>query len=303
MRIAVVLLFLPLVVACQGSNPHDTQDIRDAAGDAAQPSLSNLTISPLELLPAFSPSIHDYYVRCSQGTNALTVSLKAASGSTVALTQPTSTAPAPSGAADVSLLEDQAIVATVAADSASSEYWVRCLPHDFPQLSMTPHPDAGATFPGYYLLGGTFYTSKDLGYAMLLDSHGTPVWYGLTGNGAGAKDIDFLEPNTISYVPIGGYTFGTYEGQFELHSLDPVGVTYVTSIGLPVDTHELRRLGNGDFLLFASPVVTGVDLTGLADFGANQDMLNCVVQEVSPAGKLVWQWTATDHFDVIKDTT
>jgi hypothetical protein len=67
-----------------------------------------------------------------------------------------------------------------------------------------------------------------------------------------------------------------------------VGVSYVTSVGLPVDTHELRRMSNGDFLMFASPVVTAVNLTGLGSYGASEDILNCVIQEVSPAGNLVW---------------
>ncbi len=317
MRRAFALAALSLIAACRSSNdapfdggsgdaapPVDASAVGDAAAAAPEPSLmQELVVAPLALTPAFSPSIHDYFVRCAAGPNALTVAMQAASGGTVALLQPTTTAPASSQTTDVVVTEDQAIVIGASAGGASTEYWVRCLPHDFPPLEVTPHPAAGTVIPGYYLVGGVFFASNDLGYAMVLDTHGTPIWYGLTGNEGGAKDVDFLEPNTISYVPIAGYTYGTYEGQWELHSLDPVGVSYVTSVGLPVDTHELRRMSNGDFLMFASPVVTAVNLTGLDSFGASEDILNCVIQEVSPAGDLVWQWSATDHFDIVQEST
>ena len=139
---------------------------------------------------------------------------------------------------------------------------------------------------------------------MALDTRGTPVWYAPTVNGQGAKDVDMLAPNTLSFAPIAGYTFGTNEGQFEVEMLDPVAVSGVASIGVPVDTHALRRLSNGHYLVFASPVVTNVNLTGLPIFGGpSEDMLNCVIQEIDDSGNMVWQWTATDHFDPVQDST
>jgi hypothetical protein len=300
MRIALVLAASALVVGCDASNQTSPAD---TSKDAAEPALLRLVVSPLELAPAFSPSVHDYYVRCAEGTNALTVATTAASGQTTALREPTTTAPASSRTTHVVVAENEAIVVTAAVGSSVTEYWVRCLPHDFPRLSIVPHAASGAVVPGYYLVGDTFFATGESGYAMALDGNGTPVWYGATSNGAGAKDVDYLEPNAISYVPIAGYTFGTNEGQFEQHTLDPVGTTFVKSVALPVDTHELRRLANGDYLVFASPVVTGVDLTGLDHYGSNEDILNCVIQEITPGGKAVWQWTATDHFDIVKEST
>jgi hypothetical protein len=317
MRTALVLTAsVAIVASCDSSNetpPADTSNDAaaqpsrspaDASNDAAaQPSLLNITVSPLALTPAFSPSVYDYYVRCAEGTNALTVTTTAAAGETTAMLQPTTTTPASSHTADLVVAENQAIVVNAAMGSVTTEYWIRCLPHNFPRLSMTRHSGSGAVVPGYYLVGDTFYSSGELGYAMALDGNGTPVWYGVTSNGAGAKDVDSLEPNTISFVPIAGYTFGTDEGQFELHALNPVGTTFVKSIAVPVDTHELRRLANGDYLVFASPVVTGVDLTGLNSYGADEDILNCVIQEVTPGAEVAWQWAATDHFDIVKEST
>lgn len=313
LRSAVALTAVALPIACSSSTPvaglgavaeaGALVDGADADASATGSLLTTLSVSPLALTPAFSPSIHDYYVRCAAGSNALSVTTTAAQGATAALLEPTATAPAASLQESVVVAEDQAIVVTASLGSAAEEYWIRCLPHTFPRLSTSPHPTVGAVVPGYYLVGAIFFATGESGYAMALDQNGTPVWYGLTANGGGAKDVDLLAPNTISYVPIAGYTFGTSMGQFENHALDPVGVSYVTSVGVPVDTHEFRRLANGDYLLFASPVTTGVDLTGLSNYGASEDILNGVIQEVTPSGQVAWQWTATDHFDPVKDTT
>ncbi len=284
--------------------PRDASADRDTA-DSSEPALLSLTVSPLTLSPAFSPSIHDYYVRCAAGTNALTVTTAAASGGTVALVSPVVTAASTGDTVSLDVTENQAIVVSAALGSTSSEYWVRCLPQDFPRLSMTLHPDAGAVVPGYYLVGDTFYPRGELGYAMVLDVHGTPVWYGVTSTGGGAADVDLLLPGTLSFASVTGA--GWPQGPYELHALEPVGVTYPAApVDAPLDTHELRVLPNGDYLVFASTITTGVDLTGLrgsgitsSTYGANASILNCVIQEVTPAGQLVWEWTATDHFDPV----
>jgi hypothetical protein len=313
MRSTLLVATASLLLACRTSPAGVASlgtDAQDASLDASPsvdaspaPSLQALAIAPLALTPAFSPSIHDYYVRCAAGSNPLTVTATPAEGETAALLQPTPSAAAAAQSADVVVAGDEAIVVAATQGAASTEYWVRCLPHTFPRLSTTPHPTVGVVTPGYYLLGAIFFATGESGYAMVLDSNGTPVWYGLTANGAGAKDVELLSPNAISYVPIAGYTFGTDMGEFEFHALDPVGESFVESVGAPLDTHELRVLPNGDDLLFASPVTTGVDLTGLGTYGPGQDILNGVIQEVTPGGQVVWQWTATDHFDPVKDTT
>ena len=132
----------------------------DAAADVltGTPTLTSLgvTTSPdagadagaVTLVPTFSPATHDYYVRCAAGANALTVSMTAASGSTSSLLQPTSSPAAPSQTLAVTVVENEAIVAVATLGSSTAQYWVRCLPHDFPQLAMNAHPEAGTPTAG-----------------------------------------------------------------------------------------------------------------------------------------------------------
>jgi len=85
-----------------------------------------------------------------------------------------------------------------------------------------------------------------------------------------------------------------------------VGVTYVTTVGEPMDSHEFRVLPNGDYLMFTDKITLGVDLTGLggagSQWGPDEDTLDCIIQEVTPGGELVWEWTGSDHIDMIKES-
>lgn len=279
---------------------HDEGGARDGRSG-----LTSLTISPLPLTPVFEPTIHDYYVACATGKNPLTVTATSAPGSTVSLLQPkihsNEASPGARIDATVNVGEGEALVVGVTANGATDETWIRCLPGDFPGLALTLHPDAGPPTPGYYLVGPVLRTTGH-GYAMLMDGHGVPVWYHATPAGLDAVDVDNLLPGVVSYVPYVEFTFGSVTTQFELHDLARGTVSRVASDGLPLDLHELRVLPNGDFLVIANPITTGVDLTGLGTFGTNENMVECDIQEVTPAGASVWQWQAIDHFDPVLDS-
>ncbi len=279
---------------------------KDAKKDAKTPGATTISISPLTLVPPFSTAIHDYYVRCAAGTNTLTVTMTAASGSAIALVQPTTTPASTHETKTVAVTENEAIVVGLTTGSTTDQYWVRCLPHDFPKLQMTPHPDAGTPTAGYYLIGDILPPVGEGGYAMAVDGNGVPVWYHTVKDALGAVDVDNILSGTISFAPAFQGTFGSVSGQFELHNLVAGTTSYLESSGIPLDGHELRQLSNGDFVLFAQPILTGVNLTGLGSFGANEDMIDCVIQEVSPTangGAEVWQWDAIDHFDPVQDST
>ena len=91
--------------------------------------------------PAFSPSIYDYAVVCSTGTNTLTLGMTAIAGGAVSLSAPFTTSWAPSASVPVSLTEDQAaVVLAQDATGFTQQYWIRCLPHDFPLVAPSTLP-------------------------------------------------------------------------------------------------------------------------------------------------------------------
>src|SRR6185437_7717466 len=134
------------------------------AGDVGTGDVLAIGLPPFALVPAFSPTTHDYYVRCAAGDNPATLVVDYTSGETQT---------------PETLVPDQAL-------TVAGQYWIRCLPPDFPALAA-----GGAPTPGYYLV-------NSLTYAFVLDTHGTPIWY---ARGTAISDVDSLAKDTISFVP------------------------------------------------------------------------------------------------------
>jgi hypothetical protein len=309
-------VFAALVVAsCASSMLACSRSAMVSVDAGSGPYLTELTVSSnLTLVPTFSPSIHDYYVVCAGGTNSLTVSMSASPGAKSQLLQPTRSASIPQQDLSLDVTENEAIVAVATQGKLSTEYWVRCLPHDFQSMAMVKHLGVGSAPPGYYLIGDE--QSPPTGapaFAMVVDSNGVPVWYyaqprkGLFEPSTGVFDVDSVVPGTISLI---GWPSLLFSSPFEIHGLSPLETTDVSATGLALDPHELRRLTNGNFLIFTDQVETGIDLSGYPAVGANglpfgQDgsLLPCDILEVDSKGNVVWKWVGTDHFDAVKDST
>jgi hypothetical protein len=270
-----------------------------ADADTDAPTLTSLVLSPVTLMPAFSPDIHDYYVRCAAGGNEVEVTMKPSAGATAAVAQPSVHS---GNEATLAVAENDAIVATASKGGVKTSYWVRCLPHDFPAFSFTTLDTSSSPSPGYYLVGTRLPKPTDNGYAIVLDTRGVPVWYRATKPGTEASNIDVLRPNVISFVDESAYTFDSYSGSYSAYSLATGTVSKVAPNGSPLDPHELVYLDNGDYLIFSWPIESNIDLTGLGKFGTNEYMIDCVIQEVNPSGETVWGWDAMDHFDPAKDS-
>lgn len=210
---------------------------------APQP-LATLAFSSFTLSPAFSPSTNDYTLRCASGTNSVSVSAAAVPGGSVALRAPITTAPAPSLNAPLTLHENDAVV-VVATDAAggTAEYWVRCLPHDFPAVTVT-HPSGGTPTPGWYLLGDNIAASGVGSYSMILDPNGTPVWYRHAPAGTLAINVTPLGHDRVAVMQRFAAFFGTDpNGAFDVFDLDAGTTSTIRTVGVPTDLHELRLLG------------------------------------------------------------
>ena len=277
----------------------------DAAANKPD-TLAALGTSPLALRPDFAPSIHDYFVRCAAGTNSLTIVMGASSGGKAGLVAPIVTEPKPSRLDTVDLAENQAaVVASTDGQGGKSQYWIRCLPHDFPQINVTPHPQAGAPTPGWYLVGSF---SGPTGYAMILDTNGTPVWYRRAKQGP-AINVTPLGKNQVAYMdarPQVGFGIDPANA-FDVYHLDTKQRTQIHTVNPgvnPTDHHELQQLPNGNHLLLSFRLTRGVDLTGLAanpPGHPNSTIADCMIQEVDPEGGLVWKWKGSEHLDPVNE--
>jgi hypothetical protein len=243
--------------------------------------LSNLTTSPGALSPAFSPSTNDYVVPCQPGLNAITIQVTAASG-TITLNGNTGS----TLQAYVSPVESQATIVTAPDPNnpaLQTQYWIRCLPHDFPKIQVSK---PGSPTPGYYLYGNVTKVAGTSGYYnMILNGNGTPVWY--QKQVAGPLGLQLLPNNTLDWG------IGQQSPFFFLELDNQRTQTLNAPIG-PTDVHEYLLEPNGNRMVLAVPLKSGVDLTALGK-GTNQTILDCMIEEIDPLGNLVWSWRASDH--------
>jgi hypothetical protein len=249
-------------------------------------SLAGLVTSPVALTPAFDPSITDYVLRCQPGINTIHATLLGANGIINALGSH-------GRSIDIQqdLVENEALVFLAKAprearaadvdESGRVQYWIRCLPHDFPQLSVSK---PGNPPPGWYLTGNFTAASGSSVYSMVLDNNGTPVWYRKPA-GSPAFDVTPLPDHSIAWwVAV----------SFEDYNLGTQATRMITSPDLNVDPHELLALPNGDLMVLSYPTTPNVDLNSLG-LGPNATLTDCVIEELDPRGSVVWRWRASDH--------
>ncbi len=252
--------------------------------------LQSIQTSPLSLSPAFSPTVTDYVFSCQSGLNSISLSLSAqfgslnlfgTTGSTVSVT--------------IALYPNQALVITapdpLSFNGATQEYWIRCLPPNFPSLNVAR---PGNPAPGYYLTGAYSPTSGFSGmYSMILNNYGIPVWYDTGSMIVNASSPDSL---TVPVNPNSGSTFfdNTYGGSWVTKNLATKTLTSLSTPGYVLDNHALIHEQNGNYLVIAAGLSYGFNLTALG-YSSNYPYEDCYLQEFNPQGQLVWQWNAATH--------
>lgn len=282
---ALVLTPLPSPVPARAAAPGNEVTITVQGG-----SLTNVTAQPPALTPSFNPAVFDYALRCQTGVNSLQLTLTSNSVITVG-GQSGTTVTVP-----VNLVESEAAIVT-APDSGNpattDSYWIRCLPHDFPPLSVsTP----GSPSAGLYYTGTLGPVNGSSPYAMVLDEHGTPVWYQKVSSSA--INVEPLAGDVIAWAPnLGPGVGATPNGAWNLFHLDNQSTSSLPAPIEPTDAHELLPMSNGHFMMIATPLMTtATDLSFLGpDFATVHQIVDCVLQEVDANGNLVWSWDASQH--------
>ena len=267
-----------------------TTTVPDIPTDAR---LQSLQVDGGSLQPAFNAQATDYAMACKDGPNKFHLNATATPGATVSVVG------AKSG--DVQVTPDELIEIIVQKGEGRHRYWIRCLPPDFPKL-VVDRP--GNPSPGYYLFSPSIHFDSEppVGYAVILDTFGAPIWYRRTETPT--IDVD-LEPNgNLSWAPALGFSYGTDpDGAFSEYSLTGTKVRDWATVGTPTDHHELLILDNGNALIGSYRERAGVDVSKLGDgFAQDATVADAVIQEVTAAGKVVWEWDSKDHIGLAETT-
>jgi hypothetical protein len=250
------------------------------------------------ITPAFAPGIHDYVINCPATTSPVTFTMSTPAGMITHDGQTGS-----SVSATVNLTTDQAAVirGTNPGSTTRAQYWFRCLPTDFPQLAVTT--DTGQAPAGYYFTQNAIVAPGDSPYVMILNNHGTPVWwqktYNLSDVPAGAGWFQLWDPNVLGWDSASNGSAPNFNNAagYTIDNLATSTDSTVVPNNAPADGHEIVHLSDGNILFLTDPEVTGVDLSSLGD-GTNQNIADCALQEDTPSGQVVWSWDALQHIGV-----
>jgi hypothetical protein len=130
---------------------------------------------------------------------------------------------------------------------------------------------------------------------MILDTNGVPVWYRRVNPG----EVDFKQlPNgDLASMPLVRTVFNIDPSLgFNERTLDGTLVRTVKAVGSPTDIHDLVLMPNGDYLVVSYRQRTVASLpANFGSCGANNKVVDGVVQEVTPAGTLVKEWSTETH--------
>lgn len=239
-----------------------------------------------EIYPWFEAGVSDYVIRCTGAPVHLTVDAPEGTSISVAGQQ------AASGqfVATVNATTGQSF--TIVDTTASRTYHVRCLPTDFPGFIASR---VGETQAEYYITAPNVSTSLATvpTYAAIFDHNGVPVWWSTK-----------LPTLFAEVLPAGDVIYTSRDaGKVEAIHLDGTpAMTPVTSSTGPLDEHDVLLLSNGNYLVTANKQVPDYDFSswGAAAPAAPATLLDHVLQEITPAGDVVWEWdaAASGHISV-----
>ena len=229
------------------------------------------------LVPQFDPEASDYTVRCDG--SPLEVLGRTAAGAAVSIDGQA----AESGPFEISvpLQANQEFGFSLDEGGQQRDYHVRCLPSDFPVLEYEGLLEAQHPF---YML--TTNVAAPAGhYVVVFDERGVPVWW--YDEGPKPTDAKFLDDGTFAW-------FQSEETGYVIRQPDGTPVRTVGFVGGESDFHDLQKLQNGNFLITSYLPRQHVDLTAFGG-GPDDSVTDAVIEEIGPAGELLWKWSTEDH--------
>jgi hypothetical protein len=238
---------------------------------ATLPSQSSSIQTVPELAPAFDPDIHDYSVKCDPTTPVL---LKGDFGS---------------GYSQQSFALIAGRRFRFFVGSNPEEYSVRCLPTDFPPLSVTTS-GTGTPQAQWYIFAPN-ETPSVAGYgsfAIITDVHGTPVWW--FEDPGGANDAKFFGSQLLGWnTGDGGFIIRNYAG------------LPATELSGDLDVHDLQPTPSGTYLAIQYVQrVCPTDCADLSPWGGSSQatVIDAEIHEIDANSNILWKWRTRDHISL-----
>jgi hypothetical protein len=164
------------------------------------------------------------------------------------------------------------------------------LPEDFPPITINTlnNPSPGYLFFAPYMLT-TF-----VGYLIIMDNNGVPIFYERTP----------YERHALQIQQNRWLTYGDTETRYFylMDSSYSVVDSFTTGNGYPLNMHEFQLLPNEHALLIATdPQIIRMD-TVVAGGDTAALVLGAIIQEVDASKNVIFQWRSWDHYQITDAT-
>jgi hypothetical protein len=241
-------------------------------------------VSIAGLIPDFDPTETRYVSRCGRGAPPIQVNL---SGVVKVKVGP---GPAQDGAVqiDPGARPGEDFPITVTDGGWHRTYRVRCLPVDFPEWQFEA---VRPLEPGLFVV--SFKPSRDSRpWVIVFDNEGTPRWW--YNPKTRALWAQVLNNGSIAWARSFGDGYGRDPRMaHEIRSATGKLLRLIKMRDSIVDGHELREV-DGDNLLIDSYVPGRANLRRF-DGPAKSAVVSAEIEEVDPAGRVLWRWRSRDH--------
>jgi VCBS repeat-containing protein len=235
----------------------------------------------VELFPAFDPKVSDYVVRCD-GVS-LGVSGRTAAGASISVD---AAAPETGKFEDaVPLGENEEFGFSVDEGGEELDYHVRCLPAGFPMWNFDRLLQPAHQF---YVVTPPAPSSEV--FAVVFDDNGVPVWW-RPGNPR------LLDAKVLADGSIAWWQLSAPGDAYEIRNLKGEVLRVIRAFGGSTDLHELQPDQDGNFLIISYQPRSHVDLTAFGG-GADDTVVDAVIEAIDPAGNEVWHWNSSEHISL-----
>ena len=266
------------------------------------------TASDLKMYPAFAADTFHYAVGCetedAQTTGKLTVTLSAADANTRVAVNGVQVA-SQNGETELTGLNGYSDVKIVLsnASGASTTYTVHCLPKVFLNFVTTKQPGA---WEGLITISGWNVPGNAPPYIAIIDNNGVPRFHrGVATNNNWVIQFRTHKKGKYPYSYAVQHGVSDYDRNYEQVVLDHdlTEVARIRTAGLQqTDSHDFVIRENGNYVLLAyEPNVR--NMTGYTDmegnpFGSSANVIDSIIQEVTPAGQQVHIVNSWDVLDL-----
>ena len=279
---------------------------------------TNTSITSKSLSPAFTPSQQDYTLRNCHN-KSVSIAITVANDSIVKLAgKEIKTFPL-----KIKTKADQILdITIIEKNKAEKKYYLRCLPDDFPKISIMKHNNTPTINAQYLLASGNRPVSgsweMNNKYYLILDSAGVPLWY-MRAEGFPAIIEKTSDNNIITLASPEGLSpsYAARDNPGVIKSTLSGKYLGKTSLGEsnPIDGHTIQQLAGGKKLLVTAPITKNVDLsktftqlTPLDEGGGGLEKCSLTntssvsvaypeINIVDSKGKILWNWKSIGNIN------